>query len=225
MPLNQLTVRPPTPLPDASQPIDVIGGKFGETLVSQLHPPLFNQAMRNNLWTASNATGSPVAIPLFATNATPTFGIFNPAGNNKAFVLQRYNVQFTAGTGIAGGIGYAYLSPAGSAAAGTAAPISTFTAGPAMKSGIVGQTYGGNLIFGISFTIGGAVSALTLHRWSNLSQGAPITSTASFWNLYEDFDGGVIIPPGTLWAPVASVAIAETCQESVVGYEIPWPLP
>lgn len=225
MAVNQLVVMPPTPKQDSSTPVDAIGGKFGEALVSQLHSPMFNQAIRNNLWIASNATGSPVAIPLFATNATPTFGILNPAGNDKAFVLQRYNVQFTAGTGIAGGIGYAYLSPAGSAPAGTAAPISTYTAGPSMKSAILGKTYGGNLLFGISFTIGGAVSALQLHRWSNLSQGAPITSTASFWNLFEDFDGGLIIPPNTLWAPVASVAIAETCQQSVIGYEIPWPLP
>lgn len=223
MPLTQVVPNVPSPKP-TGQITDALGGKFGEQMVSQLHPPLFSQAVQNNLWTASNATGSPVAIPLFATNATPTFGIFNPAGNTTAFVLVRYNVQFTAGTGIAGGIGYAYLSPAGSAMAGTAAPISTFTAGPSMKSAILGKTYTGNLQFFISATIGGAVSALTLHRWSNLSQGAPITSTASFWNLFEDFDGGVIIPPNTAWAPVASVAIAETCQQSVIGYEIPWPL-
>lgn len=225
MPLAQYTIQPPAPKADSSSPVDALAGKFGEALVANLHPPYFNQAIRNNLWVASADVGAPVAIPLMATNATPTFGIFNPAGNTKAFVLCRYNVQFTAGTGIAGGIGYAYLSPSGSAPAGTAAPVSARTAGISMKSAILGETYGGKLIFGISFTIGGAVSALTLHSWSNLSQGAPITSTASYWNLFEDIDGRMIIPPNTLWCTVASVAIAETVSQSVVGYEIPWPLP
>lgn len=225
MPLAQYTIQAPVPRVDSSTPVDGLAGKFGEALCADLHPKYFNQAIRDNLWVASADVGAPVAIPLMATNASPTFGIFNPAGNNKAFVICRYNVQFTAGTGVAGGIGYAYLSPAGSATAGTAAPISTSTAGIAMKSAILGKTYNGNLRFVIAATIGGAVSALTLHSWSNLSQGAPITSTASYWNLFEDIDGRMIVPPNTLWCTVASVAIAETVSQSVLGYEIPWPLP
>lgn len=224
MPLAQVQVGAPpnTNLPDGSIQ-NQLGGKAGEGMVSQLHGRLFSQTYRRNLWVASNAVGSPVAIPLMATNATPTFGIFNPAGNTTAVVLVKWNAGWTAGTGIAGSIGFAYLPNAGTAPAGTAAPISTYTAGPSIKMGMVGQTYGGNVLFGISFTIGGAVQALTLHRWSPVGQGAPITSTAAIYTVGEEFDGSVIVPPNTLYAPVASVAIAETFQQSLVAYEIPYP--
>lgn len=224
MPLNQVQVGAPpnSNLPDG-QIQNQLGGKSGEGVVNELHGRYFINTYRRALWVASNATASPVAIPLMATNATPTFGIMNPAGNNTAVVLVKWSAGFTAGTGIAGSIGYAYLNPAGTAPAGTAAPVSTYTAGPSIKMGVCGQTYGGNILFGTSFTIGGAVSALTLHRWSPVGQGAPITSTAAVFTIGEDFDGTVIVPPNTLWAPVASVAIAETFQESLVAYEIPWP--
>ena len=188
-------------------------------LIDQLHPKYFTLASSGKLWSASSTTAA--AIPIFATNATPTFGIFNPAGNNTAVVLCRYNVGLVAGTGVAGNILYMFLKGAGSAAAGTAAPISTFTAGPAIQPGLLGRSYTGNIVFGTSFTIGGAVNALAVHRQSNLSQGAPVTGTAAVYSLFEDFDGNVIIPPGTLWATGATTAIAETVVQSVLAYEVP----
>ena len=223
MPLAQVQVGAPpnSNLPDG-QLQNVLGGKAGEMMVSQLHGRLFTHTYRGNLWVASNAVASPVAIPLMATNATPTFGIFVPAGNPTAVVLVKWNAGFTAGTGIAGSIGYAYLNPCGTAPAGTANPVSTYTAGPSIKMGVCGKTYGGNVLFGTSFTIGGAVIGLALHRWAPVGQGAPITSTAAVFTIGEEFDGSVIVPPNTLWAPVASVAIAETFQQSLVAYEIPW---
>lgn len=224
MPVAQVQVGPPpnTNLPNGML-ANALGGTSGEVVGTHLHWPSFVQTYRKNLWTASNAVGSPVAIPLMATNATPTFGIFNPAGNTTAVVLVRWSAGFTAGTGIAGSIGYAYLNPAGTVPAGTAAPASTYTAGPSIKMGVCGSVYGGNILFGTSFTIGGVVSALTLHRWSPIGQGAPITSTAGVFSIFEDFNGSVIVPPNTLWCPVASVAIAETFQQSLTAYEVPWP--
>lgn len=222
MPLNQVQVQSLPNIADGTLASQT-GGRQGQGLVDEVHGRYFNQSYRNNLWVASNATGAPVAVPLFATNATPLFGVFNPAGSGKAIVPVRINFGWTAGTGIAGCLGYAYVNPAGTAAAGTAAPISTYTAGPTIQMAQVGLPYSGQTVFGISFSIGGAVSALKMHRWSSLGQGAPITSTAAVWNMFEEFDGTVIIPPNTLWAPVASVAIAETFQISLVAYEIQWP--
>lgn len=221
MPLMQVQPAVPGVVQDG-QPVNMLGGHSGEGMVSELHGKYFTQAYRKNSWTASNAVGSPVAVPLMATNCTPTFGILNPAGNNTAVVPQRINFGWTAGTGIAGCLGYAYISPVG-APVGTANTISTYTAGPTIQMDTCGQRYGGNIIFGISFTIGGAVFTPTLHRWSNNGQGAPITSTATLYNIFEEFDGTVIIPPGVCWFPVASVAIAETFQISLMAYEIPWP--
>ena len=201
-------------------PYDMLGGKQAEAIVAELHGKYYTQTYRGKIWNASLTTAS--AIPLFATNATPNFFIHNPAGNMTNIVLVRINIGFHAGTGIAGAIGYAYLPNAGSGGLGTAAPYSAITAGPALRSGLVGQPYTGNVIFGSAATIGGAVpSALTVYRWSNLSQGAPITSTTSIYSMYEDFDGTVVIPPNTAFCLVGSIAIAETFMISLVAYEAP----
>lgn len=225
MPVNQVDVHPlpSRSLPDNMGPVNQIGGSSGEALQANLHGDYFTQTYRGRAWHASNAVGSPVAVPLMVTNASPTFAIFNPAGSGVAAVLKRITFGWTAGTGIAGCIGYAYLYPAGTAMVGTAAPISTFTAGPAIQSGVCGVAYAGPIQFVIAATIGGAKYTATLHKWSGIGQGAPITSTADMWTNYEDFDGTVIVPPNCAWFPVASVAIAETFQISLSAYDIPWP--
>lgn len=190
-------------------------------LVDSLHGRYYTQCAKGALWSATLATAS--AIPIFATNVTPNFIIWNPAGNTTNVVLCRLNIGFSAGTGVAGAIGYAYLPNAGGGATGTAAPMSAFTAVAAgIKSGVIGKTYAGNIQFGSAATISGTVpSAATLHRWSNLSQGAPITSTPAAYSLFEDFDGTVIIPPNTAWFPVGTPAPAETFMISLVAYEVP----
>lgn len=191
--------------------------------ISQLHGKYYTQASSGNVWHASITTAS--AIPIFATNMTPNFGFFNPAGNNKAIVLINCVIGFVAGTSVASTIGYAFLNPAGSAMAGTAAPISTFTAGPAMRGGIVGQTYGGSVQFASSMTVGGVVSAWTTYKWSNFSTGViTATSTAAAFTMEEDFEGSIIIPPNTAFAPMSQPAMASTMQVSMSFYEIPWPI-
>ncbi len=203
------------------QPYDLLLGKQSEGIFSELHGKYYTQTYRGRLWSASLATAT--AIPALATNATPNFFVVNPAGNMTNVVLVRLNVGFVAGTGIAGQIGYAYLPNAGGGGVGTLAPFSAFsTVAAGIKSGKIGQLYAGNIMFGSAATIGGVVpSALTLWRWSNLSQGAPITTTATAYSLFEDFDGTAILPPNTGFALVATAAIAETMMISLIAYEAP----
>lgn len=202
------------------QPQNLMGGRMGEAMVAELHGKYFTQNYRGKLWHAALTAAS--AVPVFATNATPNWAIWNPAGNSTAVVLTRMNFGFSAGTGIAGQIGYAYLPNAG-AAIGTAAPMSAVTTGT-ITMGVVGQTYSGQVKFLTAATLTGTgISALTNYRYSCVSQGAPITSTAAMYNLWEDFDGTVIIPPNTLFCVVASTAIAETGMIAGTAYEIPYP--
>lgn len=221
MPLTQVRIGPPSNINFSDgDTVDVLGGKSGEMMVSELHGKYLTQTYRGNLWSFSITTAT--AIPVFATNATPNFFIFNPPGNTTAVVPVRFNVGFHGGTGIAGAIGYSYITNVPSLV-GTAAPVSAATL-VSPKSGIVGQSYTGNIITGSAATISGtAPYALTQLRWSNMSQGAPITSTATAYSLFEEFDGNMIIPPGTLWCPTASTAIAETLEMSLIAYEIPLP--
>ena len=220
MPLSQVQVGVPAWLQDSTTP-NMLAGKSGEGVVAELHGQYFTQNYRGRLWHASITTAS--AIPVQATNSTPNFAIWNPSGNATSVVLVRMNVGFSAGTGIAGQIGYAYLN-AGPYQLATAGPVSAFTAGPAIQMGLVGSGYGGKIQFGTAATLTGTgISVGTVYKWSNLSQGAPITSTATMYNLFEDFNGTVIIPPGIMFYPVASTAIAETGMITVSAYEIPFP--
>jgi hypothetical protein len=217
---GQVVPLPNTNLPDGSNQ-NLLQGKAGEGIFAELHGKYLTQAYRGKLWNASLTTAS--AIPAAATNATPNFIVWNPAGNTTAVVLARLNVGFVAGTGIAGQIGYTYVPNAGTSIA-TGAAFSAFTAGPAIRSSIAGAAYTGNILFGTAATATGTAPYVPVRwRWSSLSQGAPITSTAAAYTLFEDFDGSLILPPNVAWYPDATVAIAETMMISLVAYEIPWP--
>ncbi len=219
MPLIQVVPAAPsaTSLPDGVA-ANQLGGRQGEGVVTELHGKYYVQTYRGKAWNLTLATAS--AIPLFATNATPNFFIWNPPSSGVNCVLTRFTVGFSAGTGVAGAIGYAYLTGV-NALVGTAAPVSAATT-LALKAGIAGNVYGGQTVGGTSATIGGvAPNALTMYRWSNLSQGAPITTTAAAYSLSEDFDGTVIVPPGVLFCPVGNPAPAETFMISLAGYDAP----
>jgi hypothetical protein len=197
----------------------MLGGKSAEGIVAELHGKYYTQNYRGKLWHANITTAS--AIPVFATNATPNFFIWNPPNNPNNVVLVRFKVGFHAGTGIAGAIGYCYI-PNVTSLVGTAAPLSAATT-TTIRPGLMGLAgYGGQVVAGSAATVTGtAPYAWVQHSWSNLSQGAPITSTAAAYSLFEEFDGSIILTPGTVFAPLASTAIAETVMISVAAYEVP----
>ncbi len=223
MAVQQLRVNAPSnvSLTDGNT-YDAIAGKSAEQLIAELHGKYYTQTYRQKLWHASITTAT--AIPIFATNMTPNFAIVNPPGNNTYIVLARINVGFVAGTSVASTIGYAYLPGINPGMVGTLNTVSTFTAGPAIQPGIVGQKYGGNALFLSSMTVGGAVNQWTVHKWSNMSAGVvTATSTAAAFSMWEDFDGMVVIPPGVGWAPMSQPALVTTMQISVSAYEVPFP--
>lgn len=194
-------------------------GKAGETITSDLHGKYYQQNYAGKLWHASITTAT--AIPVAATNATPNFIIWNPAGNTTNVIPTRVVIGFHGGTGIAGAIGYTYIPNAGSAVA-TGAAMSGFTTGPAIQTGIAGTAYSGSVKFGSGATVTGTGIYVPVRlKWSNFSQGAPITTTAAAYSLYEDFEGAVIIPPGVALYIDASTAIAETLMISMTAYEAP----
>lgn len=221
MPLMQVLPNPPSvaSIPDGGTGVTMLGGKQGEGIVAELHGKYYTQTVRSKLWYANIFTAT--AIPVFATNATPNFFIWNPSNNTTNVVLVRATYGFHAGTGIAGALGYAYIQNVTSLV-GTAAPVSAATTTTILPGLIGNAAYGGNVVAGSAATVSGtAPFALKQHSWSPISQGAPITSTASYWSLVHEFDGSMILAPGTFWCPLGSVAVAETFMISVAAYEAP----
>src|ERR1700738_2272637 len=132
MPLIQVLPQnlPATSVPDGT-PITQLGGRQGEGVVTELHARYYVQTYRGTSWNLTLATAS--AIPLFATNATPNFFIWNPVNSGKNCVLTRFTVGFSAGTGVAGAIGYAFVTGVdalvGNAGPGSGAHTLGFDAG------------------------------------------------------------------------------------------------
>lgn len=201
---------------------DALGGRNGEAIVSELHGKYYTQAYNGRMFVASITTAS--AIPLFATNPTPNFLVINPRSNPNNLVLTRINVGFAAGTGVAGQIGYAYV-PGLSAADGlsASAAASAITLAPTLvKTAFFAQQYSGQVLFATAATLLGTTPYVpVVGRWSSFSQGAPLTSSPNMYNLYEDFDGTFIIPPGGNVFLTANAAIAETSMITLIGYEAP----
>jgi len=185
---------------------------------ADLHGRYYTQAYNGKILICSLTTAT--AIPAAATNATPNFIVWNPAGNTTNFVLGSISLGFTAGTGIAGAIGFSYIPQAGAGLA-SAAAMSAFTS-VTPQTGISGLPYAGAIKFGSAATVTGTGASVPVRwKWSNLSQGAPITSTAAAFTMFEEFNGKMILAPNTAFYIDATVAIAETFQISLVGYEAP----
>ena len=94
-------------------------GKAGETIIAELHGRYYTQNYNQKLWIASLTTAT--AIPVAATNASPQFLIWNPAGSGVNVIPVAMYFGFHSGTGIAGAIGYSYVPNAGTGLATGAA--------------------------------------------------------------------------------------------------------
>ena len=224
MPLSQLrtNVLPNSSLPDGSTP-DQLAGRAGEALAAELHGKYYTQAYRGNVFVGTAAIGG-VAPAISTTTTTNTFGLWNPAGSGKNLVPIRYLIGFAAGTAssVAGNIVYTYSTGVGSATA-TAAPISTFTTITPVS------TYLGSGIASIakfSAVAGGIVqlAAGTFLKTSGISQlamNATSSTVATGWSAFEDFDGTLIMPPGSLLVVGANAAVLTVFNQAMVWEEVP----
>lgn len=160
-----------------------------------------------------------ILIPI-ADSASPTFGLWNPAGSAKNAVLVRLAAGFVSTTGAPGVITYNALTGAGNAI-GTAAPISAFNqvaptnclVGSGAASVMKFTGAGTNTLTTAGTTIGtSGISQLT-------TTGA--TSSAPSYAITDDFNGRLIIPPGVFFYVTGSAALLSLFDLSLTWYEAP----
>lgn len=191
-------------------------GKWGEAVIA----PLFGEyveAMARGLVFSVTTLPAGTAIPVNTTTA-PTFILWNPLDSGKIIVPITYRAGFASGTGIAGGVGYEYLASTGGAKTGTSAVITAFTDITPVP-GLLGSSFTSAARFATTATVVTTTASFLLS--SGLSQGAPITSTASYWVLRDDFNGAIGLKPGSALYTVANTAIAEVTQQSLTYLELP----
>lgn len=190
-------------------------GRHGEVLVSNLHGPHHNSAVLGNVFFGTSAVAG-TAIPINTTTAA-TFMLWN-ASTDRIVTPIAYYAGFASGTGIAGAIGYQILSNAGTGASGvTTTNVTAFT-DLTPTCGYIGRATA-HARFAVAATIV-TTSNTTFLRSAGLSQGAPITTTASYWVLQDtSFNGTLHLPPGYALYTVANAAIASVTMQSIVWEE------
>jgi hypothetical protein len=201
--------------------VPLLQGKGGELVATELHGKYYTQAYRGNAYYASVAATGVVTTAF--SNGTYVGGLlWNPQGSGKNLIpIRAAQGRILAATTVCA-FGHAYLANAGAGVA-TAAPVSAFTAvaaalrGPLNQPGVTGQGNSVALVgAGATFT-----TALTWGRANGFAAGTETTAIVE-QAFVEDFDGMLIIPPGTVFAFFAATAAqGGTWVPSIIWEEAP----
>jgi hypothetical protein len=192
--------------------IKLRSGKTGELLVSGQHGNLYENTYRGRMFHGVSTT--PLAIPITSTTS-PKFFLWNPYGSGVNCILVHYCAGWASGTNAEGNVMLGLLSNLGSAIR-TGGPITAFTDGPVVN-GVVGSAEVPHAKFGVAATIVAATQFLPLGI--SLMQLAANNSTPVV--VLYDFNGTVIVPPGSAVFSCASAASVATYNERLSWYEYP----
>lgn len=203
--------------------VSAVMGPSGDVLVSELHGKYYNANVNGGLYYASNAAAG-AAFTIFSNASYVGLALFNPAGSGKNLSIVRAMIGVNANASTAAsGWGYSWLTNAGAAMVGTAAPISASTAITATRGKcVVGST-------GKIDSVVEAVSAATLSTamtWGRAAAFGTLTgaiTTQVGVTLVEDLDGTLIVPPGTLFALTSAVLSGITACGTLLWTENPIP--
>jgi hypothetical protein len=197
----------------------VAAGQSGELLASELHGKFYSAARAGNVFHLNTAAAG-TTVPVQTTNLVSTFTIWNPLGSGKNVELIRYSYGLLNATTVVSdvtlyvqpGVGQAVTAP------GTLTLLTIRNALGFNASGGAGIT---------SVCTGYSAATLVNTMGTNmfvgptlLSFGAVTTTNATPINY--DFDGSVILPPGTLATTAGTAAQAQAARQSLSWAE--WPV-
>ena len=205
------------------QVADIKLGRHGPQLVADYQGKYAEHALHGNLyWTSSVVAG--LAIPIDTTTA-PTVILWNPSGSGVDAVLGRFAASQASGTTAGGTIGLMSVSAEKlGAEQATAARITAFA----------DDAYGTNVFSGrlnegrrprVKSSSQGTntISAGTWIKSLGMQFGAIITTSAVHTgsNFTYDFDGEVVLPPGSSVYIASNIASVALFQTTLSWYEVP----
>lgn len=179
-------------------PAAVRQSKAGEVIVSELHGKFYEQAYRGNLFWGTMTAG--VIFPAPAATAANVMTLANPAGSGKNLSLVSFDMVITTipGTPLTGLYGlYVNNVPQAAAVTGTAVTAQAALVGGGAASvakplSTSTVPIAPNLLIPFGAKVTGEVATVN-----------PITGVPSF---HIDFDGKVVLAPGTAITPQQTVA-------------------
>lgn len=178
-------------------------GKQGEALMSEVHGKWYNAAIRGNLFIGSTAAAG-TTVPVSSATAA-TFTLYNPIGSGVNVELVRYNAGSTTTTLVAGGILLGLASNL------IVAPTSV-TALTTRAALLGGNAAAKARLYSVA-TIVATTDFYTMFSVSATSGLGP--------NFSHDFDGSVVLAPGSLAHVCAFAAQTQTWDQTFVWAE--WP--
>jgi hypothetical protein len=218
---NLLTINPATAnYPFGSQPVQS-SGRAGEGIVNELDGRHYLNTYNGAVYYASNAAAG-AAFTIFSNTTFVGLALINPFGSGKNLVPIRASLGMDSNAATAASAwGYCWQNGLSGQTVGTAAPITAATAITATRgSGICGPAGKGNSVADAYSSVT-LTTALTWGRNANFGTGTGAITVAWGVMLYEDFDGTVIVPPGTLFVLTSAILSGITGVGTLIWAEKP----
>ena len=197
------------------------GERARPALTSDFHGRYYETSKNGRLIIAST-TPLGLAIPIY-TGTAPRVAILNPEGSGVNVNLLSISCQRASGTTVefAAGLFMAAATAVATGAFVTAFPGALNVARDTTRNGILGRGEAPRALYAISGTVTATAWAAGDHFYSLFHSYAGIgTSTGDGTPWTHDFDGKVLIPPGTFVALAASVASVALYATTLVAEEI-----
>lgn len=182
--------------------LPLLQGKAGEGIVAELHGKWYTGAYRNMAFLSGGAAAG-TTIPVSSTTA-PTFTLYNPIGSGKVVELIKLNVSILNATTVVSSIALGMIS-------GLLVAPTSVTAIPIVAAN------------------GLAVATPAAQLWSAATLAAAATrfftlfsvsaTSGAFGNNTYDFDGSVLLQPGSLVHVCGTAAQTSASLQSIAWAE------
>jgi hypothetical protein len=192
-------------------------GQLGDLIVSELHGRYYEQNKQGNLYSVgmTSTALSANTVTLTATT-TPIIGVWNPTGSGKNLVILKSKCLITAAgnSAVAPG-GFVWATSVGNGAISNG--LTPMNRSTLQSSGSVAKG------FNITTALTGLTNNLTIQMSSAFgtliaAQGATASPIISGDGV-EEFDGGLIVPPGGVLALLNTVSTTTVNVASALMWE------
>lgn len=186
----------------SNQPL--LQGKAGEGVVTELHGKWYTSNYRNQVFMSGGAAAG-TTIP--ASNATAaTFTLYNPIGSGKVLELIKLNVSILNATTVVSGISLGLIS-------GLLVAPTSVTAIPVVSANGLAVASPAGQLWSAATLAAAATRFFTLFSVS--------ATSGAFPNFNYDFDGSLLLQPGSLVHVVGTAAQSSASLQSIVWAEYP----
>lgn len=185
-------------------------GRAAQQVVSNIYGYHSEASERRRLFFGSTAATG-VTVPIFS-NTTQQFVLFNPIGSNVKARILKSSVGYVSGTMVAGHLCYANQTLLSSAITGTAGLI---------QNGYLGAAAGPSGT-GCQLLVAATVVAFTYLFPLGVSQVVQAaTATNTPWQMVDNVDGAITVPPGSALAIASNVAASMVATLGLLWEEVP----